>query len=120
MTLRQERINKFLVQEISAIVSKLRDPRLSFATFTEAAVAPDLHTARVGVSFLGGEAERQESLKAIQGAAGHIRRELMRAARRMKTVPYLEFYLDEGALHSTRVQELLKELEDEQSESTDT
>ncbi|MGQ9925063.1 MAG: ribosome-binding factor A, partial [Armatimonadota bacterium] len=46
MSLRQERVNKFLVQEISAIVRRMKDPRLGFVTFTEAHVSPDLRTAR--------------------------------------------------------------------------
>ncbi len=115
MSLRQERVNKFLVQEISAIVQRMKDPRLGFVTFTEAHVSPDLRTARIGVSFLGDAAERQASFEVLQRAVGHIRRELLKVSH-MRTTPMLELYLDDGPLKSARVQELLREIEDDQAD----
>ena len=52
MSLRQERINKALVQQISEIIRRMKDPRLGFVTVTQARITPDLHLARVGVSVL--------------------------------------------------------------------
>lgn len=113
MTLRQERISKVLVQQTSEIIRKLRDPRLGFLTVTGAKVAPDLKTARIAVSVFGEAEERQESIRVLQIASGYIRKELGRT-KAFKSVPALEFQLDEGAIHSARVQELLHNLELEQ------
>ena len=115
VSLRQERVNKFLVQEISAIVRRMKDPRLGFVTFTEAQVSPDLRTARIGVSFLGDAEERQASFEVLKRAVGHIRRELLKVSH-MRTTPMLELYLDDGPLKSARVQELLREIEDDQAD----
>ncbi len=115
MTLRQERVNRFLVQEISEIVRRMKDPRLGFVTFTEAHVTPDMTSARVGVSFLGDEDQRQESFRVLSRAVGHIRRELLKVSR-MKTTPMLELYLDDGPVQSARVQDLLRKIEDDQAD----
>lgn len=116
MSLRQERINKVLVQQISEIIMRMKDPRLGFLTVTGAKIAPDLRSARVGVSVLGEENERAEAIRVLEIATGHIRRELGKSAR-LKSTPALEFYLDEGALNSFRVQQLLNSIEDEGSDT---
>jgi len=116
VSLRQERINRVLVEQISEIIHRMKDPRLGFLTVVEAKVAPDLRTARIGISVLGEEDERNKSFKVIEVASGYIRRELGKSAR-FKSVPALEFYLDEGALNSFRVLELLHTI---QEEPTDT
>lgn len=115
MSLRQERINKALVQQISEIIRKMKDPRLGFVTVTQARVTPDLHIARVGISVYADTEERQATVGILDRAAGHIRRELGRAAR-LKSVPTIEFYLDESALDTVRVAELLKSIENDQAQ----
>ncbi len=118
MTLRQERLNRFLVQEISEIVRRMKDPRFGFITFTEARVSPDFRVAQIGVSVYADESERGISLDALQKASGYIRRVLIKNAN-MKSVPMLEFHLDEGALYSAKVQELLNRIQHEQAKPTD-
>ena len=97
MSRRLERVNGLLRQEISAIVSSdLSDPRLgSLVSVTEVDCSPDLGSAKVYVSVLGGQEEKSASLEALNSAAGFVHRNL-RDRVRLRTVPSLEFRLDES------------------------
>jgi ribosome-binding factor A len=97
MSRRLERVNGLLRQEISAIVSSdLSDPRLgSLVSVTEVDCSPDLGSAKVYVSVLGGQKEKSASLEALKSAAGFVHRNL-RGRVRLRTVPSLEFRLDES------------------------
>ena len=97
MSRRLERVNGLLRQEISAIVSsELSDPRLgSLVSVTEVDCSPDLGSAKVYVSVLGGQEDKSASLKALNSAAGFVHRSLRHRVR-LKTVPSLEFRLDES------------------------
>ena len=54
MSIRRERLNSFMVQEVSAIIRSLKDPRLGSITVTQANVSPDLRSARGGPEGPGG------------------------------------------------------------------
>ena len=57
---RKRRVDELLKQEIAAVLStELKDPRIGFATVMAVKSAPDLRTARVYVSVLGSEEEKQ-------------------------------------------------------------
>ena len=97
MSRRLERVNGLLRQEISTIVSSdLSDPRLgSLVSVTEVDCSPDLGSAKVYVSVLGGQEEKSASLEALNSAAGFVHRNL-RGRVRLRTVPSVEFRLDES------------------------
>ena len=64
---RPERLAEGIREEVARIVSsELKDPRLGFITITRVEVTHDLGLARVLVSVLGDEAERQRSMAALQ------------------------------------------------------
>jgi len=68
MTQRMRRVNELMREVIgSTIASELEDPRIGFVTVTSVDTSPDLRSARVYVSVLGGEAEREASLADIRG-----------------------------------------------------
>lgn len=97
MSRRLERVNGLLRQEISAIVSaELSDPRLgSLVSVTEVDCSPDLGSAKVYVSVLGGQEDKSASLEALNSAAGFVHRSLRHRVR-LKNLPSLEFRLDES------------------------
>lgn len=96
--------------EISDILrNKLRDPRKGFITITAVEVTPDLRSARVFVSALGGPAELQEALDLLERARGFIRRELG-ARIQMRFVPELSFRGDDSAARGVRIEKLLDDL----------
>lgn len=110
-TRRQERVADLLQEEISDLLQrKMRDPRLEFVTVTAVKVSSDLRHARVYVSLLGSEEERQAALAGLQHAAGFLRHELW-ASLSLRRVPELTFVLDESIERGQRILELLDQLE---------
>jgi len=113
MTVRQEKVQAQLVEEISEIIQReLRDPRLGFVTLTGAEVSRDLRHAKIFVSVMGDEKARRDSLKALNSAVGLLRGEFARRAR-LRVAPELEFRFDEGIDRGARIFELLHSVEDD-------
>lgn len=118
MTTRQDRVRELLKTEVSKIVQReLKDPRLGFVTVTDAEVSKDLRHAKVFVSVMGNEKEKEESLKVLQNAAGYIRSEFGRDAR-MKVIPEITFHLDTAVEHGARIFELLQQVKHDEQERT--
>ena len=97
MSQRTDRVDELLRQEIGALLAKeVADPRIGFATITEVETSPDLGHAKVWVSVIGGKADRDETLRALQQAMGFVRHELGRRLR-IRRIPELHVRLDDSA-----------------------
>lgn len=106
---RQARVAEAIREAASeAILFELRDPRVKFTTVTRAEVSADLQRAKVYVSVMGSDRDRDLTLHGLKSAAGFIQSKL---ADRMKSrfVPILEFVIDEGIRNSLEVSRLLNE-----------
>lgn len=113
MSIRQERVQEQLVQELSEMIRRdIRDPRVGFVTLTGAEISKDLRHAKVFVSVLGDEPARKESLKALNSASGRMRGEFARRAH-LRVAPELEFRLDQGVEHGQKIFELLQLVQDD-------
>jgi ribosome-binding factor A len=111
MSQRTERVDELLRQEIGALLAKeVADPRIGFATITDVETAPDLRHAKVWVSVIGQQGDRDETLRALENAMPFIRHELGRRLR-IRRIPELHVRLDDSAERGTRVLHLLSELE---------
>jgi len=111
MSQRTERVDELLRQEIGALLTKeVADPRIGFATITDVETSPDLRHAKVWVSVIGGKADRDETVRALQQAMPFVRHELGRRLR-IRRIPELHVKLDDSAERGTRVLHLLNELE---------
>ena len=110
MSQRTDRVDELLRQEIGSLLAKeVADPRIGFATITDVETSPDLRHAKVWVSVIGQEADRDETLRALAQAMGFIRHELGRRLR-IRRIPDLHVRLDDSAERGTRVLHLLQEL----------
>jgi len=91
-----------------AILYELKDPRIKFTTVTRAEVSADLQHAKVYISVMGSDRDRNLTLHGLKSAAGFIQSKL---GERMRTryIPILEFVLDEGIRNSLEVARLLNE-----------
>ena len=106
---RVPRLNEQFRREVTEILRyQVKDPRVGFITVNRVSASADLMLARVFVSVLGDEAEKQESLEGLSAAAPYIRSELSKRLR-IRRVPELEFRLDRSLDHLRRVEELLEE-----------
>jgi ribosome-binding factor A len=104
---RMRRIDEVLRETIgSAIASDLEDPRIGFVTVTAVDTSPDLRSARVHVSVLGDEEEREATLAALRSSHGILQAAIARGAR-MKYTPKLTFHYDDGPERAMRLGRLL-------------
>jgi ribosome-binding factor A len=108
-TRRTIRVDQLLKQEIARVLSELKDPRIGFATVMDVRTSPDLRHARVFVSVLGSEGEKQVALDALSGARGFIRSRMGKEIT-LKYLPELHFELDRTLEQAARIEELLEDL----------
>jgi ribosome-binding factor A len=106
---RMRRVNEAVREVLSGRLAEgLKDPRIGFVTVTAVETSPDLTHARVFVSVLGGETERQATLAGLKSAHGLLQAEIA-GELRMKRTPTLEFVYDESIERGMRISELLDE-----------
>jgi ribosome-binding factor A len=108
---RMRRVNEALREVLSSrLAAGLKDPRIGFVTVTAVDTSPDLRHARVYVSVLGTEAERDESLEGLNSSHGYLQATIA-GELRLKRTPTLEFVNDEALERGRRITRLLDEEE---------
>jgi ribosome-binding factor A len=106
---RMRRVNEAVREVLSRRLAEgLKDPRIGFVTLTAVETSPDLRRARVFVSVLGDEAERDRTLAGLASSHGLLQAEIA-CELRMKRTPTLEFIYDESIDRGMRITELLDE-----------
>lgn len=103
------------IQQIlgDVIQSELKDPRVGFATVTGVEVSADLQRATVRISVMGDEAQRAETMEALQHARGFLRRRVAEEMRHMRFVPELRLVQDTSLDYTMRIAEVLRDIEEE-------
>lgn len=111
MSRRTERTSKLIQREISALLEReVNDPRLSkFVSVTEVTLSPDLRHAKVYVSTLASETNKEDLLAGFNKASGFLRKELATHLR-LKQMPELSFHYDDSIERGARLLELMDEL----------
>jgi ribosome-binding factor A len=104
---RMRRIDEAVRAVLSEAIAKdLKDPRVGFVTVTSVKTSPDLRHARVYVSVLGDEPERESSLEGLRSAHGYLQGEIARQLT-LKHTPALTFEYDGSIDRGMRISELL-------------
>lgn len=107
---RIDRVNEQIKREIGVIIQQeLADPRLRFVTITNVDVSRDLRTAKVYFSALGENSAAQAAKKALESAAGTIRR-YVGGRIKMRYTPEFHFIYDRSVEFSARVEQTLTEI----------
>ncbi|HLZ51695.1 MAG TPA: 30S ribosome-binding factor RbfA [Candidatus Acidoferrum sp.] len=108
---RHERVGEEIAHEINAMLAgELKDPRLEgMVVVSEVRVQPDMKHARVFINMQGSAKEQTDAIKALEHAAGFIRRELIERLQ-LRRLPELHFTLDHSQEYTERIDELLKEM----------
>lgn len=111
MSHRIERVNQLIRQEISELLRReIKDPRLSqFIAVTEVATSPDLRQARVYISFISDEQQKQDALDALAGASNFFRKEMARTLR-LRRIPELSFHWDNSIERGARIMNLIDDV----------
>jgi ribosome-binding factor A len=97
-----------LMREVvgSTIANELQDPRIGFVTVTAVETSPDLRSARVYVSVLGDEGQRNATLVGLASSTGVLQAVIAREMR-IKRTPMLSFHYDESVERAARMSKLL-------------
>lgn len=111
---RTDRLNSLLKEVISEVIKRdVRNPHIGpLVTITRVNITKDLHYAKVYVSVIGSNQEKDETLRALQSAAGFI---AVNASQKvvMRYFPELTFKLDDSVDRHMRIEKLLGEISEE-------
>lgn len=120
---RQGRINEEMQKEMTSILRKVKDPRVSdaFISITAADCTADLKYAKIYYSALRGD--QKEVAAGLKAATGFIRRELAHSLN-LRITPELTFLPDTSIAYGAHIASILNGLEiseeePEESEETD-
>jgi ribosome-binding factor A len=106
-TARMRRVNEVIREVLAAaIATDLKDPRIGFVTITQVDTSPDLRSAHVYVSVLGGPEDRERTLAGLRSAHGFLQGRI-NAELRMKRTPTLSFDYDDSLERGARISELI-------------
>ncbi|WP_078547047.1 30S ribosome-binding factor RbfA [Litchfieldia alkalitelluris] len=110
MSIRPNRVGEQMKKELGDIIGrKIKDPRIGFVTVTDVQVTGDLQQAKVYISVLGDDEQRENTLKGLAKAKGFIRSEIGKRIRLRKT-PEIQFEFDESIDYGNRIETLLADL----------
>ncbi|MCD4837361.1 30S ribosome-binding factor RbfA [Neobacillus sedimentimangrovi] len=114
MSHRPNRVGEQMKKELSDIIGrKIKDPRIGFVTVTDVQVTGDLQQAKVFISVLGDDEQKENTLKGLAKAKGFIRSEIGHRIRLRKT-PEIIFEFDESINYGNRIETLLHQLRSEE------
>lgn len=105
---RMRRVDEAIREVLSDVLGaqELKDPRIGFVTVTDVRTSADLRHARVYVTVLGDERQREESLAGLRSAHGVLQRRVGTQLR-MKRTPTLDFHYDDTTDRAMRMEQLL-------------
>lgn len=111
MSLRNERVRKTLMKEISDILLKeIKDPKISgLVSITDVEVSHDNSYAKVFYSVLSAEDKKEEIIGAIKKNTPKIRYEVGKRIR-LRLTPELNFVLDESLERGARISDLIDKI----------
>jgi ribosome-binding factor A len=118
MSQRTDRLDSQIRQELMDLLQReMKDPRLGFATIIRVETARDLGHARVWVSVLGSDAERERTMQALKVATPWLRRKLGERLS-LRHVPELSMREDDSIASGDRVLQIIAELSEGAAEPT--
>ncbi len=112
-SIKYSRMNGEVQREISNIISReIKDPRIHpMTSVVSVEVTPDLKFAKVFVSVLGNDEDKEKTHEGLKSAAPHIRSLLARSLN-LRNTPELTFIIDDsieyGVNMSKKIEDLVK------------
>ncbi len=97
------------------LMNKTRDPRVKGVTLTGISLSNDLKNARIFFSLIGSETDVKEAVKGLESAKGFIKRQLG-SGLGLRYVPDIIFDHDPTLESGNRLEQLLKKIQDEETE----
>ena len=108
MAERMRRVNEIVREVVAeAIPRDLEDPRIGWVTVTSVDTSPDLRHAKIWVSVLGDEEEREATLAALESSHGVLQRAIAQEMT-IKHTPSLRLLYDDAPERVMRLAHLLE------------
>lgn len=110
MKTRMIRINDEIARVTANIIrSEMADPRVgTVVSVLRAETTTDLKYCKISVSVLGDENQQQETMTALNKAAGFIRKRIAGIIN-LRNTPELKFVFDDSIVHGMRMAKLIEE-----------
>jgi len=103
---RTERVSQQIIRDLSMIIrSSVKDPRIGMVTILDAVVSKDFAYAKIYFDTLDQE-QAQNAEKALNKAAGYLRRELGRGLT-LRSTPALKFIYDDTQVRGNEMSDLI-------------
>jgi ribosome-binding factor A len=112
---RSDRVAEAIREEVATFLGEgVKDPRVvGLVTVTGVDVTRDLRSAKVYVSILGSDVERQATFEGLESLAGHLRSRLGRSLR-LRVAPEIQFKEDQSVTRAARIETLLAQVREEE------
>jgi ribosome-binding factor A len=91
---------------------ELKDARVGFATVVGVDMSADLQHATIRISVMD-ETQRADTMEGLERAKGFMRKRVAQELRHMRAVPELHLQLDTSLDYSIRIDEVLRQVEQE-------
>lgn len=109
------RLNSLLKEVISDVIFReVKNPLVStLSSVSQVEITEDLRHAKVSISVIGTDLEKEQTLKALQSAAGFI---AIKASKKItiRYFPALTFKIDDTVDKQIRIENLVLKINDEQ------
>lgn len=116
---RQEKLGEQIAAEVSDLLrTRVKDPRVGFASITHVEVSGDLRHAKIFVSVMGEHEEKKNTMAALHHATGFLRHELAERLT-VRFMPEITFKLDNSIEQGARILSLIQELESKETAKSD-
>lgn len=111
MNNRADKIRKTMMKEIGDILLKdIRDARIKgIVSVTDIELSTDYSFAKVYVSILVNDEEKQQALEALREKEPHVRYEIGKRIR-LRLTPKIEFHLDDSLERGSRISALIDKI----------
>ena len=117
---RADRVAEAIREEVATVLTGgAKDPRIvGFVTVTAVEVTHDLRHAKVFVSVMGTDAERERTLEGLGEIARSVRQRLAKVLR-LRFAPEIAFKHDPSVERAARIESLLAQVKAERTRDED-
>ena len=110
---RPDRVGDQIRQEVTQLLARnVQDPGIGFITVTRVKLTPDLQLARIFYTSIGDDAQKRETVKALERVKPFLRRQISQRIR-LRRAPELEFQYDDSIADQENVERLLEQVREE-------
>jgi ribosome-binding factor A len=106
---RKVRVNELIREELGKLIQRNIEVPGAILTITDVDVTDKLDYARIKISVLPKDKERQ-ALGILQDSTAHLQHDLLRIIN-IKPMPHLQFQIDEGSEYAAKMEKVFLEAE---------